>query len=904
MVVTRTDRDILPDSVRPINYDLSLYDLEFEGSFMYQGTVRILSKVIKSFKDLTMNAHEIKLQSAEIHLEQLNSQKAFESVEFSYDSQRQRVTIHFPVEIPISERATIVIKFQGTINNNMAGFYRSKYKPVEPPLLSVPRDGDFNLMFSTQFESCDARRAFPCFDEPNLKATFDFKIEVPDDQVALSNMPEKCSIVTKKGFKTVSFERTPIMSTYLLAWAIGDFKYIEAFTNRTYGDKPLSIRIYTTRGLQSQGQFALGLVPQIIDYYSDIFGIEYPLPKCDLLAVHEFSHGAMENWGLITYRTTALLFNEKVSDTSYKVRIATTVAHELAHQWFGNLVTMDWWNELWLNEGFATWVASFAVDYIHPKWNAWPRFISEGMQTAFSLDSLRSSHPIEFPVKDALDVDQIFDSISYLKGSSVIRMLASYLGQETFLRGVGAYLKAHAYGNATTDDLWTSLSEVSRQNITSLMDPWIRNIGFPVLTPIEGDNSIIVKQNRYLSTGDIKPHEDLTTWWVPLRLESVLKKKEVNNTFLSRKEDIFKDIDTNFYKLNKDYSGFYRTNYSPSRLVTLSKQIDRLNLTEKIGLVADAGALAVSGEASSVALLTLVEGFQSETNYFVWSQILSSLDSIRTSFIGDQLVSKGLKRFVIRLISPIVEKIGWESSLDDDILISQLRALLILTAGLNGHKSVITEAKRRFELYVTNKDKTLVNQNLRSAIFGVAIHKGGNSEYKALKNEWLQTTSIDGKEIALRALGRIRVSKIHDEYLEFLFKDVATQDIHTGALALSTNSKARLTLWRYIQSHFDQIKDKLGKNMVMLDRFLRLSLTRFNEREVEREIATFFANKDNRGYDRTLGIISDTIKGRAAYFERDRLKLFDWLKYHRYILENDGKKGHDGLLNNCEYPTK
>ncbi|RKF60679.1 Alanine/arginine aminopeptidase [Erysiphe neolycopersici] len=887
MVITNTDRDILPNHVKPINYNLSLYDLELQGNFKYQGTVRILSTFVKSFKEITLNAHEIQLHSAEIHLELSETQQTFESVDISYDVSRQRVTIHFPVEIPKTERGTIVIRFQGKINNNMAGFYRSKYKPLVAPALSVPSDGDFHLMFSTQFESCDARRAFPCFDEPNLKASFEFEIEVPDDQIALSNMPEKSSKVEKKGFKAVSFERTPIMSTYLLAWAVGDFEFIEVFTERRYRNKPLPIRIYTTKGLKSQGQFTLELVPQIVDYYSDIFGIEYPLPKCDLLVVHEFSHGAMENWGLITYRTTALLFDEQVSDTRYKIRIATTVAHELAHQWFGNLVTMDWWNELWLNEGFATWVASFTIDHIHPEWHAWPRFVSEGMQTAFSLDSLRSSHPIEVPVKDALDVDQIFDSISYLKGSSVIRMLASYLGQDTFLRGIGAYLKAHAYRNATTNDLWSSLSDVSRQDITSLMDPWIRKIGFPILTPVEEDSSITVKQCRYLSTGDIKPHEDVTTWWVPLRLESNLETKKNNFITLTKKEDTFKDLDTSFYKLNKDYSGFYRTNYPPSRLVTYSKQIDRLNLTEKIGLIADAGALAISGETSTVGLLAFIEGFQSEANYFVWSQILSSLVTVKTAFSGDQLVSNGLKRFIIRLISPAVEKIGWESSSDDDILIFQLRALLVLTAGLNGHKSVITEAKRRFELYITNKDKTVINQNLRSTIFGIAIHEGENSEYQALKNEWFKTTSIDGKEIALRALGRIQVPQVHTDYLDFLFKEVAIQDIHTGAMALSANPKARLTLWRYIQTHFNQIRSRLGKNMIVLDRFLRVSLTKFNEREIEREIAAFFANKDNRGYDRTLRIISDTILGRAAYKERDRVELLGWLKSHGYIFQND-----------------
>ena len=293
----------------------------------------------------------------------------------------------------------------------------------------------------------------------------------------------------------------------------------------------------------------------------------------------------MENWGLVTYRTTAVLFDEKVSDDGYKNRIAYVVAHELAHQWFGNLVTMDWWNELWLNEGFATWVGWLATDHIHPDWNVWPQFISEGMQTAFALDSLRSSHPIEVPVKDALDVNQIFDSISYLKGSSIIRMLAAHLGQDTFLKGVGNYLKAHAYGNAKTNDLWSALSQASGQDVNTLMDPWIKKIGFPVLTVTEEPSQLDLKQSRYLSTGDVKPEDDSTTWWVPLGLEGKAGTKEVTPIALMKKEDIVMDVDDSFYKINKETAGFYRTIYPPARLAKLGSQTGRLSISDKIGML-------------------------------------------------------------------------------------------------------------------------------------------------------------------------------------------------------------------------------------------------------------------------------------------------------------------------------
>jgi aminopeptidase N len=257
------DRDILPDNIKPINYDISIFDLELGGAFSYQGRVDILAKINKPTKEIVLNTHQLKIHSATISLN--GTGKSSEASGISYDAPRQRATLTFSEELPPADQATVTIKFQGTINNDMAGFYRSKYKPPVTPAASVPKDGEHHVMFSTQFESCDARRAFPCFDEPNLKATFDFEIELPEDQVALSNMPEKSTRKGKDGFSVISFERTPIMSTYLLAWAVGDFEYIEDFTKRKYNGKPLPVRVYTTKGLKSQAQYALDHAPQIID---------------------------------------------------------------------------------------------------------------------------------------------------------------------------------------------------------------------------------------------------------------------------------------------------------------------------------------------------------------------------------------------------------------------------------------------------------------------------------------------------------------------------------------------------------------------------------------------------------------------------------------------------------------
>lgn len=875
-------RDVLPSNIKPINYDLSIYDLELGGSFTYQGTVSILAKILRSTNEIVLNSHQLIIRSAEVTVELAKSQQTFKTSGTRFDAPRRRVTISFQYALPITEKAVITLKFEGTMNHDMAGFSRARYKSTITPAASVPMEGDEHLMFSTQFEACDARRAFPCFDEPNLKATFDFEIEIPSDLIALSNMPEKGTRKTKNGFHAVSFERTPVMSTYLLAWAVGDFEYVEDFTQRKYNGKALPVRVYTTRGLKNQAQYALSNAPQVIDYFSEVFGIDYPLPKADLLAVHEFSTGAMENWGLVTYRTTSVLFDEKTSDVGYKSLVSYVIAHELAHQWFGNLVTMDWWDELWLNEGFATWVGWLATDHFHPEWDVWSQFVSQDMQTAFTRDSLRSSHPIEVPIKNALDVDQIFDDISYRKGSSVIRMLAAHLGQQKFLKGVSNYLKERAYSNATTQDLWSALSQSSGQDVNSLMEPWIRKIGFPVVTVDEEINQIRVKQSRYLSTGDVTADEDTTNWWIPLGVRGKIGNKEVAPISLTAREDVITGIESSFYKLNVENAGFYRIKYPPRRLAKLGTQMDQLSVSDKIGLIGDAGALAASGESSTPGLLALIEGCSSESKYLVWSQILGSLGTVKSVFSDDTAITDGLKSFILKLIGSAVQKVGWKVLPDEDLLTSKLRSLLILSAGLNGHKEIIAEAQRRFKEYIGGKDRSAVHPSLRAAIFGISIRYGSSADYLALKKEWQTTESIDGREICLRALARLQTPQLLDDYLSFLFNDVAMQDLHIGAIGLAANPKTRQGLWMHIQRNFDTIRARLGENMVVMELFIRHSLKSFTDRRTEQEITKFFKGRDNSGYDRALEIVKDTILGRAAYKERDAAAILAWLKANGY----------------------
>ncbi|KAK4222805.1 putative aminopeptidase [Podospora fimiseda] len=886
-----TDRDILPDNFKPLHYDVVIKDLDFK-SWSYKGVVRINGELVKPTSEIVLNTLQLDLHSSELVISQSKSDQSWKSSDFSIDTKSQRATIKFPDQLPASPKVSLTIEFTGELNHDMAGFYRSQYKPAAPPAASVPHDDEFYYMLSTQFESCDARRAFPCFDEPNLKSTFDFAIEIPDDQVALSNMPVKETQATGPGKKLVSFERSPVMSTYLLAWAVGDFEYIEASTDRVYNGKKVPVRVYTTRGLKEQGQWALQHAPKIIDYFSEQFEIDYPLPKSDILAVHEFTHGAMENWGLVTYRMTAILFDEKLSEERFRNRIAYVVAHELAHQWFGNLVTMDWWDELWLNEGFATWAGWLATDHLHPEWDVWPQFINEGMDQAFTLDAVRSSHPIQVEVRDALDVNQIFDKISYLKGCSMIRMLASHLGIKTFLKGIAIYLKKHQYGNAKTEALWAALTEASGVDVNTLMQNWIEKVGFPVLTVTEDSQSISVKQSRFLSTGDVKPEDDETTWWVPLALRGKTGSQDIAPLALTSKEDKIDGVSNEFYQLNAGATGFYRVNYPESRLKVLGTQLDHLTTEDKIFIIGSAADLAFAGYGTTAALLSFLQGLKNETHYRVLSQALDSLGTLKAIFGDDEQVKAGLEKFTLELIEKGLKQVGWQDKQGEDFNTTLLRKRLLLTAVANSHEEVRQAAFERWSAYQANPTESPIPANLRAPVYRSAVVKTPAEAVAALKKEWYTTPAIDGKEICLQALSHTSdEGLIKDVLLPFLFNpsppaapadSVPGADMHILAGGMASNRVARPLIWTYLKENWNQLHVKLGGNPILIDRLVNVSLGKFVDYVSLKDIETFFSGVETKGFDRTLEQVKDKVRGRAAYKERDSKGIKAWLSENGY----------------------
>lgn len=886
-----SDRDILPEGLKPVHYNVKIFNLDLK-KLTFSGSVEIEYSVQKTVDAIYLNARDLEIQSAKVATFSTKTESTIGVKSIDYDKATEVVTL--PLELSIDESCTkviVTVNYTALIQTNMAGFYRSKYKD---------ENGKDAIMLSTQFEATDARRAFPCADEPELKATFDVSVEIPEDWTALSNMPVVSSTTPGDGKKSgessanvkiVTFETTPIMSTYLLAWAAGDFDYVEAFTDRTYNGKKIPVRVYTTKGLSKQGELALHSATKIIDYFSTVFDIDYALPKADLLAVHEFSHGAMENWGLVTYRTTAVLFDEATSAAAYKTRVVYVVAHELAHQWFGNLVTMSWWRELWLNEGYATYVGWLAVDYLYPEWQVFSRFVSESLQGALTLDSLRQSHPIEVPVKSALDIDQIFDHISYLKGASVIRMISNQLTDKVFVKGVSNYLKKHSYNNARTVDLWAALSEVSGVDVNAVMSTWTLKIGFPLVTVIEKENGdVVLRQDRFLSTGDATDSENETLWWIPISLSSgpgADDKIEGVSTFDTREITLPGIAKKPFFLLNKDQVGVYRVNYSAERLSQIAASIDKLSLNDKIGVLADAASCAIAGVGSTAGLLSVISALKDETAYDLWAEIFKRLNSLSSVwFEQSEDVRGALEKFTQSILADNLEKLGWDFPEGEDFLVGQLRVLFISQAVSANVPSTLEIAKEKFAKW-KNGDKKAIHPSLRGPVFRAALKSTGEelkSAYETIFQEVVKPSSVDSAEIALVSLGKVRDSAYLDKGLAFILgNDVAKQDIHSIAGSIAANPLGRWKAWEYLQANWDAIYEKFSTNMVVLDRLVKLVLQNFASEKAYKEIEAFYADKNNHGYDRTLGQVLDTIKANTQWIERDGDVVKAWLETNKYL---------------------
>lgn len=832
----------LPDYIRPSHYHLVINpDLVAQT---YSGNVTIDVDISKKTNTIFLHAKDLTIASALIrqgkigHIPKIKHNKKDNYIELT-------------IEKKISGKAEISLTFNGIIHSDLRGFYISKYD----------NNGTPELIGTTQFEAIDARRAFPCFDEPDMKAVFSLEVITEKDLTVLGNTEEiKKTILDDKKVKH-TFARTPKMSTYLLAWCIGKFE-----TLNTKSGSGIDVRVHTSLGKKDGGKFALGVAAKCLNYFEDFFGIKYPLKKLDLVALPDFAAGAMENWGLINFRETCLLVDKKNTALTNQQFVAVIIAHEIAHQWFGNLVTMAWWDDLWLNEGFANYIEYACVDAIYPEWKIWEDFTHGDMGDAFRLDALESSHPIQVEIEDAHDIDEIFDDITYRKGATVIRMLAEYVGQNNFQKGIRSYMKAYAYKNATTKNLWMHLEKASKKPVSKVMGAWTRQAGFPIITMNESKNGLVCSQCRYYRNRNLsKKNQDKTTWPIPLN-------DGTKNYLLENKKTNTVKISKDALTLNYSESNLVHIDYSPE---FVAKQKDallagKMTPIQKMGLIRNIRALAENGSASVIEVIEFINLFRNETHYLVLSEMWGTMMRIMHIFGKDEAIYKLLEDLYKEMLTNMWKYVDYNSTKRSEMM----RSSVVLSAGYKlGYEPIVTEALNKFQ-----DPDTVIPPHMRSSVYRTVV-KYGDEKTKA--KLWIILEKEKLQEEKLRIMSSFSaVVKARDliDVLGYYNSDkVRKQDTPLLMARLLNETNNPEIVWNYVEHHWGELLENYGKGGHLLTRILG-GLSAIRDDGTMKHMKAFFKKYPAPGARMTLNQVYEKIEGTILYYKSDARKLETYLR--------------------------
>jgi len=826
---------MLPANVRPKRYALTL-EPDFD-TFTFKGTESVDIEVLEPTSSVSINSVEIAIDSCRLVLQ---DGTVLTPAKTDLDTEAETATFVFDTEVPTGE-AKLELEFTGELNDKLRGFYRSRY---------TDENGEERYLATTQFEATDARRAFPCWDEPALKATFQVDLVIPSNMVAVSNMTSTSESPTSAGKKKVAFDETPRMSTYLLAFVVGELRSIVDTTP----DGTL-IRIWATGEKEEQGRFALDVSIRLLEFFNDYFGVPYPLEKLDHLAIPDFAAGAMENWGAITYRETALLVDPENSSAFTRQIVAAIVAHEMAHMWFGDLVTMAWWNDLWLNESFASWMGDTAVDHLFPEWDMWTQFVSDDTNRALSLDGLQNSHPIEQEVKNPAEIGQLFDAISYSKGGSVLRMLAHFLGADVFRDGLRRYIGKHQYGNARTHDLWEALGAVSGQPVAAMMDTWVEQAGYPVLdvvTKQSGDRvEVTASQRRFMYHHLVVPEKpDDTLWRVPL---SATGGSQTTSTLMSENEAKLRVLaGDGWVKVNPEQTGFYRVAYSPEDWRRLRAPIAdrRLSGLDRLGLQNDAYALNRAGYLPVTAFLDLAEAYVEETDATVWSDLAANLGSLE-GLLVDEPVYGRFQGFGRRIFEDVVRRVGWEARPGEGHLDALLRSTVLASLGGYEDEDTLTEARSRFDGYA--RDPSSVNPDIRAAVLGLTARRGDRATYDAMWELQEQAGMEEEKVRLLSALTRFETAELLDETLERSLDPDRVRVHNTIRIVagVASNRMGRDRAWEFVMANWTEFHRRYGEGGFGLMTLVDIT-GRFTTEERLADVRSFFEENPAPAAERSV----------------------------------------------------
>ena len=804
----------------PVNYELTFEpDLK---NFTFDGTESISAICKKNTNIISMNCAEIKIKSCTVTW---NGDVIPSSVKL--DEKKEQLQIKLAKKI--KNDVKIDLTFQGILNDRLLGFYRSQYK----------QGGKTKFLATTQFEAADARRAFPCWDEPEAKATFDISIIADNKFTAISNMPVNSK--KKLGKKTLyKFGKTPVVSTYLIYLGVGEFEYLTSKIGK------IQIRVVTTKGNKSKGKFSLDLGKKLLTSYEKYFGIKYPLPKLDLIAVPDFAAGAMENWGAITFRETILLYDPKTSSTRTKQFIAEVISHEIAHQWFGNLVTMKWWNDLWLNESFATFMATKFVDKFYPEWDLWNQFVEDAMNVAMGLDSLKTTHPIDVKVNSPAEIREIFDAISYDKGGCVLRMLEHYVGEPNFQKGLKKYLSEFKYKNAEGKDLWDAIGKASKMPVTSMVNTWLRQPGFPLVEINQDGRTLKLKQKRYLLEPDKKSIKGL--WSIPLSIGS---DKEISRKLFSKRTMSLKiPKNTLGFVANYGRTGFYRVKYDEGILLDLKMLVDEKKLPpiDRWAIQNDLFSLCVSGDEQVKNYLDFSDAYYDEDSYLSTVNVAHNLASLYFRAFNESF-SDEIRDYAINYFKKILFDLGWEPKKTDKHTDALLRSFVISALGKMNDEETTQEALKRYAKFL--KSPSSISPDLIEPICSIAAWNGNSGTHSKLTNLYKNAKTMEEKLRFLGALCGFKDTKLLRKTLDFSqTSEVRSQNMQLPIMKVAANPYGDKVLWPWLKKNWKKLNKKVGHGNPLFNRIVA-SISAVADDSMEKEIKQFFKKNPTPGTERT-----------------------------------------------------
>lgn len=838
--------EALGDTIVPSHYAIH-FEPDIKTSTFY-GTETIEVYIPKPTRIVTLHAKELNVTAASFIQNKKN-------VPFSITLNKEKEQLILALFQPLQGKAQLYLKFQGFHNEKMYGFYKSKYT----------LNGKEQTIFTTQFEPANARAAFPCIDEPSSKATFDVSLSISQNLTAISNMPLKKEKSLPKNKKQVFFQTTPRMSTYLLYIGIGNFKSVSTKHNT------ITINIYTTPEKINYAALPLYYTKTFLAFFEEYFQIKYPLPKLDIIAIPDFASGAMENWGAITFREIALLGNENTS-VAIKQNIAVTIAHELAHQWFGNLVTMNWWDDLWLNESFATFMSYKAVHAAFPEWQMPLQYFQDTIADALASDELENTHPINVTVHTPEQIDEIFDQISYDKGGSVLHMLERYVGEKFFRQGLKSYIRKHAYKNATKHDLWRAIQTARKEpGIGMMMQDWITQPGYPVVTVHKNPTNITLSQQRFTLTGKKYPQQ----WRIPLTYCTSEGKQD---RFLLKAKTASLTEKPTWIKLNHQQSGFYRVQYEPDHLHKIAAAFQRekkLSHLDMAGIEDDLFAFTVAGHNTMMEYLTFIEKFCLHAEYPLNAMISSHLGWLIRSTWNTPLYEY-VHKISLLYHTALYQKLGWKRKENEKNTDTMLRSMTLMSLGLIDHHYTLEEAKRLFVNLLAGDQS--IDNNIRGVIYSLAAWKGDEKTFSVLLERYKKEKLPEESRKLLRSLGMFQQEALKRKVLNLCQSEhVRLQDSFILPMTVASTPKSGELLLVWTKKHWRTFLKKYKPGTHMLPAFVH-ALSGIDTKKQRADVASFFAKKENMRDDicRAVQQTLERIEINIQFLEKNLKNNITW----------------------------